>query len=239
MPVVVSFVGHKGGVGKSTLARALAAVAARGNLRVRRADLDAQQQTSARWQIPVTRTESLFRSTRKRSTRSKMHSDAVRGLISSLSIRPAMRALRRSISLGLHMWSFCRRERVGRPLPDSAAPLRAGMDGIPKDELAIASAALELCEEHGARKYVEAAGYEALQGCIPERIGYRRAQNRGQSLTEMSQVSLKEARTRMESLLEKVLSQLKASKSFERQKRKRQNLVRAQGAHLSCSGTLQ
>ena len=31
MPVVVSFVGHKGGVGKSTLARALAAVAARGN----------------------------------------------------------------------------------------------------------------------------------------------------------------------------------------------------------------
>ncbi len=60
---------------------------------------------------------------------------------------------------------------------------------------------LELREEHDARKYVEAAGYEALQDSIPERIGYRRAQNRGQSLTETSEESLnKRARTLMERL---------------------------------------
>ena len=46
--------------------------------------------------------------------------------------------------------------------------------GIPKDRLAIALCRLlELREEHAARKYVEAAGYEALRGSIPERVGYR------------------------------------------------------------------
>ncbi|MBN9352721.1 MAG: AAA family ATPase, partial [Hyphomicrobium denitrificans] len=49
MPVVVSFVGQKGGVGKSTLARAFAAIAARGKLKVKLADLDVNQQTSVRW----------------------------------------------------------------------------------------------------------------------------------------------------------------------------------------------
>src|SRR4051794_19472917 len=48
-PVVVSFIGQKGGVGKSTLARALAVVAASGKLRVQLIDLDFGQQTAARW----------------------------------------------------------------------------------------------------------------------------------------------------------------------------------------------
>ena len=42
MPVVVAFISQKGGVGKSTLARALGAVAASAGLKVRLADLDAQ-----------------------------------------------------------------------------------------------------------------------------------------------------------------------------------------------------
>ncbi|MBS0270682.1 MAG: AAA family ATPase, partial [Proteobacteria bacterium] len=49
MPLIVSFVSQKGGVGKSTLARALAAVGATGRLRVKLADLDIQQQTAVRW----------------------------------------------------------------------------------------------------------------------------------------------------------------------------------------------
>ena len=49
MPIIVSFISQKGGVGKSTLARALAAVAAYG-MRVRLADLDAQQATVIEWE---------------------------------------------------------------------------------------------------------------------------------------------------------------------------------------------
>ena len=49
MPVVVAFVSQKGGVGKTTLARALASVAAHGGMSVAIADLDLRQQTATRW----------------------------------------------------------------------------------------------------------------------------------------------------------------------------------------------
>jgi chromosome partitioning protein len=50
MPVVVAFISQKGGVGKSTLARALAAVAVHANVKVMLGDLDAQQQTLLLWE---------------------------------------------------------------------------------------------------------------------------------------------------------------------------------------------
>ena len=49
MASVIAFVSQKGGVGKSTLARALAREAAAGGLRVKVADLDTQQGTSVDW----------------------------------------------------------------------------------------------------------------------------------------------------------------------------------------------
>ncbi|MDA8381552.1 MAG: ParA family protein, partial [Betaproteobacteria bacterium] len=49
MAAVVAFVSQKGGVGKSTLSRALAREAAAGGLRVKVADLDTQQGTSVDW----------------------------------------------------------------------------------------------------------------------------------------------------------------------------------------------
>src|SRR5262245_27262237 len=50
MAVVVALASQKGGVGKSTLARALAAVVAHAGLKVRIADLDPQQHTVLHWQ---------------------------------------------------------------------------------------------------------------------------------------------------------------------------------------------
>ena len=50
MPAVIAFVSQKGGVGKSTLARALAAVCAHAGLEVVLADLDPRQQTLVHWQ---------------------------------------------------------------------------------------------------------------------------------------------------------------------------------------------
>src|ERR1700730_15918100 len=49
MSVIVSFISQKGGVGKSTLARGLAAVAAY-DMRVRLADLDEEQATVVAWE---------------------------------------------------------------------------------------------------------------------------------------------------------------------------------------------
>ena len=50
MSIVVAFVSKKGGVGKSTLARALATVAVRRGLLTTLADLDSEQRTTTRWQ---------------------------------------------------------------------------------------------------------------------------------------------------------------------------------------------
>ena len=50
MPIVVAFISQKGGVGKSTLARALAAVAAHARLKVMVADLDPRQHTLMHWE---------------------------------------------------------------------------------------------------------------------------------------------------------------------------------------------
>src|SRR5512143_2892266 len=50
MGIVVAFVGQKGGVGKSTLARALARETAAGGLLVKVADLDVQQGILVNWQ---------------------------------------------------------------------------------------------------------------------------------------------------------------------------------------------
>src|SRR5437879_5741793 len=50
MLLTIGFVSQKGGVGKSTLARALAAVAAATKIRVKIADLDTRQETVARWE---------------------------------------------------------------------------------------------------------------------------------------------------------------------------------------------
>ena len=49
MTTVIAFVSQKGGVGKSTLSRALAREAAASGLAVKIADLDTQQSTSVDW----------------------------------------------------------------------------------------------------------------------------------------------------------------------------------------------
>ena len=49
MVAVIAFVSQKGGVGKSTLARALAREAAASGLKVKVADLDPEQATIVDW----------------------------------------------------------------------------------------------------------------------------------------------------------------------------------------------
>ena len=49
MPATIAFISQKGGVGKSTLARAVAAAAASAGMSVRLADLDWKQQTAKHW----------------------------------------------------------------------------------------------------------------------------------------------------------------------------------------------
>ena len=219
MPVVVSFVGQKGGVGKSTLARAFAAIAARGKLKVKLADLDVNQQTSVRW-------------ARARSARGNGYPVEAEAYTTFEDVLANIKGFDLIIVDTPGHASPVTLE-IARSSQVVILPTGASTDdlyptvlllyeleqmGIPKERLVVALCRLlEQREEHAARKYIETAGYEALVGSIPERSGYRSAHNLGQSITETSDQTLnRRARTLMESLLEKVMSQLPGSNTFQK-----------------------
>lgn len=220
MPVIVSFVGQKGGVGKSTLARAFAAVAARGKLKVKLADLDVNQQTSVRWARTRTARGNGYPVEAEAYTTYEDVLAKVHGIDLIIVDTPGHAS---PVTLEIARTSQVVILPTGASTDDLYPTVLLLYEleqmGIPKERLAVALCRLlEQREEHAARKYIETAGYEALVGSVPERAGYRSAHNLGQSITETSDQTLnRRARTLMESLLEKVMNQLQASKTFQKQ----------------------
>jgi len=214
MPVVVAFISQKGGVGKSTLARALAAVAAHAKLKVKLADLDPQQRTLLVWEkarkenrvAPRIRVEAFVSADEALAHAAE---DDLLILDTAGRVTDATLDLARRVHL------------VVQPTGPSVDDLHPSVLvfhaltklGIPRERLVFALCrTLAKGEEDAAREYLEAAGYEVLAGSIPERVAYRHALNRGQALTETGESSLnKRADALMEGLLEKVGTQLAAS----------------------------
>ena len=207
MPIVVAFISQKGGVGKSTLARALAAVAAHGGLKVLLADLDPRQRTVLQWQqarkenkvsprITVAGFENVIDALAA-SSKSELVILDTPGRIDASTLAIATRA---------HL--------VVQPTGPSVDDLHPTVlvfheltrAGIPKSRLIAALCRVLLDEEEvAARSYLEEAGYAVLPGSIPESANYRIAHNKGRSLTETAERSLNErADALMESLLSKI-----------------------------------
>ncbi len=192
MAIVVAFVSQKGGVGKSTLARALAPIAASGGLTVTLADLDPRQQTLRRWQ-------------RARTTNRVMPSIATK----EYSRFDDMLADEIATDLividtpGGASWATL---EIARRVDLLVQPTAGSVDDLypavllfhelmkantPRQRLVFALCRiLSKREEGAARTYLREAGYDALPGSIPERAVYREAQNQGQTLTETSDAVL-------------------------------------------------
>jgi chromosome partitioning protein len=216
MPVVLSIIGQKGGVGKSTLARAIAVVAARGEIRVKLVDLDVRQQTSARWSntrisgglpfpIDAEAYESLTEALDDVADYDLVVIDTPGHLTpetfeiaqaSDIIIFPTGTSSDDLYPTTLLLYEF---EKIG----------------IPKDRMSVALCRLlEVKEERWARHYLETTGFTALDGSLPERTGYRRAHNRGKSVTETGEPALNErANELMASVLRKILHHVRASNS--------------------------
>jgi chromosome partitioning protein len=186
MTVVVAFVSRKGGVGKSTLARSLAAVAARRGLATTLADLDQEQQTSLRWQrlresaahFPPLTVQSY------RNVDSAIASEQSADLlvIDAPGNAPGLTVEIASIA---HV--------VVQPAGSSFDDLQPAVElfyqlnatGIPKSRLYIAlSRMLDPDEEQAARAYVEVSEFNLLPGAVIERARYREAHNRGLAFIE-------------------------------------------------------
>ena len=207
MGIVVAFVSQKGGVGKSTMARALAREAAAGGLSVKLADLDTQQGTSLDWQ------------------RARLAA-GIEPLVSVEPFGNAAQALKAATAYDLLIIDGPARTSsatleiakaaslVVQPSGPSLDDLRPAVRefhalvkaGIPATRLTFALNHIGTdAEESDARTFLEEAGYPVLGGYLPERPAYRRAQNGGHAVTETKFAALNaRADALMQSLVERV-----------------------------------
>ena len=207
MGVVVAFVSQKGGVGKSTLARALAREAAAGGLTVKVADLDMQQGTLVNWQ-------------RRRLAGSHSPSISVesfRSAGSALSVRDGYDLLvldgpARASSATLEIAKAS--DLVVQPTGASLDDLEPAVltfhelvrEGVSKRALLFALCRLQTeAEVRDCRRYLTEAGYEVIPAYLPERPAYRSVQNKGLSVTEIRYRYLRE---HGEALIQEIINRI-------------------------------
>ena len=223
MLVIVGFVSQKGGVGKSTLSRALATSAAAAGITVTIADLDVQQETVKRWadrrqeygagsEVVVAGYD---------TAREAMNS--VAGENQLLIIDAPPRASRGTLEIARRADLVVQPTGPGIDDLDPAILLfhELSRAGIPADRLAMA-----LCrvaskgEEELARRYIEKAGFAVLPGAILERTAYREAHNRGLSISELKDLDA-DSRAQMHGLLDLITASVKARVEAARGGKKR------------------
>jgi chromosome partitioning protein len=211
MPIVVSFVSQKGGVGKSTLARALLAVASH-VMQARLADLDPYQASVTEWERARERSDAQP-ACDVAAYASPEEAIEASNDVELLIIDTPARATRETVWIAEHS------HLVVQPTGPSADDLRPAVltfhelvrAGIPRERLVTAICrTLSPAEEERTRAYVHSAGYEVLAGAVPERIAYREAQNRGHAITETNLAALNAQADRLiEALLMKVTNAIK------------------------------
>jgi chromosome partitioning protein len=204
---VIAFVSQKGGVGKSTLARALAREAAKDGLRVKVADLDTQQTTVTDWH------RTRLNAGHEPMIPVQLYPTAAEALAEAdqydlLIIDGPARTSKATADIAN------RADLVVQPSGASADDLRPAIRefhalvkaGIPKSRLVFALNRIGTdTEEEEARAYIAEAGYTTLDGCLPERPAYRKAQNAGYAVTETPFPGLKKrADALIQALVDKV-----------------------------------
>jgi chromosome partitioning protein len=186
MAKVIAFVSQKGGVGKSTLARALAREVTQGNVSVKIGDLDVQQGTTANWHRrrlaagiePVVAVEAF---------RTAAQALKARGDFDLLILDGPARASTATLEIARAADLIV--QPTGASI-DDLEPAVLLFHELVREKVPKASLVFALCrvgteaEEAEARDYIAKAGYEALAGSLFERVAYRQAQNNGQSITE-------------------------------------------------------
>jgi chromosome partitioning protein len=207
MPLTISVVSQKGGVGKSALARSLAVLVARGGLRVLLADLDFQQSTALEW---ARLRESYGHAPPVAARRFRSAEDAlIAGAAADvLIIDGPARTSAGTLELALQS------DLVVQPSGCGLDDLRPAVllfhellgAGIGRERLLVALCRTGSGMEEGAgRRYLQKAKYEPAGTSIPERVAYRDALNRGCALIESADSKLNAiAQALMDEVLKKV-----------------------------------
>jgi chromosome partitioning protein len=186
MAVIVAFVSKKGGVGKSTLARAFAAVCVRRGLPTTLADLDAEQQTATRWHrlrernaIEPSLTVKSFPNV---DAAIASEQDAEVLIVDAPGNAPKLTGEVASVAHLIVQPSGAGFDDL-QPAIELFDDLAAS--GVPKSRLCVAlSRILDPAEDQAARAYIQVAGFNVLPGVVVELARYRSAHNRGLAFSE-------------------------------------------------------
>ena len=185
MAAIVAFVSQKGGVGKSTLARSLAALAAGEGINVRLADLDWKQQTAKHWS-DVRAANEVEPAIDCRVYESAFDAIADADGVDLLVIDQPGYASGQTADLARHA------DLVIEPTGPSNDDMRPGVlvlhelveEGIAEDKLAVALFRVgTAAEEKRARSYMSEY-YNVLDGYMPEMPSMRQAQDKGLAVSE-------------------------------------------------------
>lgn len=167
LATIIAFVSQKGGVGKSTLSRALAREASAGGLNTKIADLDTQQGTSVDWH------RTRLNAGHKPGVAAEAFATAQEAIKAAekfdlLIIDAPARTSRGTLDIAKVA------DLVVQPTGASVDDLRPAVRefhalvqaGIPKAKLAFALNRIgTAAEEADARAYIAEAGYATLDGC--------------------------------------------------------------------------
>ncbi|CAG37867.1 ParA family protein [Desulfotalea psychrophila] len=189
MKKIIVFVSQKGGVGKSTFARAVAVVFKKAGYSVKVADMDTQQTTCVDWH-------------------KRRKSNAVEPLLDHIvSCRTVEEALAdqedydivildgapRGSRLTLEICALAdlvvQASGAGRDDLDPAVLLfhELAAKGIDKSKMYLALCRVGTkAEEAGASDYIQRGGYNTVAGALFEKACYRQAQNEGKTILETS-----------------------------------------------------
>lgn len=185
--MIIGIVSQKGGVGKSTLAQAIAREAAASDMSVLVADLDTQQGSSVEWhreRLQNQHTPAL--DIRFFPTAAKAISAAED--FDLLIIDGPARASQGTLEIARAADFVV--QPTGASLQDLRPAVKVFHDLVSNGKISRTKLAFALCrigteaEESATRDYVNQAGYDVLKGCLYEKPSYRQAQNYGLAITE-------------------------------------------------------
>ncbi len=207
MDYVVAFVSQKGGVGKSTLARAIAREFQRNDFRVKLADMDIQQITTVNWH--ARRLNAGLDSVGSvECFRTYSEAKASAGACDVLIVDGAGRASSATAEIARDA------DLVIQPSAPSIDDLQPAVLlyheltklGISRKKLCFALTFVGTENEEAlGREYLDHAGYNILDGCLEFRPSYRAALTAGRTITETSHKSINK---RADSLIQSIFSTL-------------------------------
>jgi chromosome partitioning protein len=190
---VIAFASQKGGVGKSTLCRALAVEAIRAGLKTVVSDLDAAQGTVHEWAKDRAKL-GLEPPVAVRLCRTAAEALDGAGDVDLLLVDGPAKADVETLALARVADLIV--QPCGGGLDDLRPAIRTfnGLidRGVPRDRLLMALVRVgSEAEASNARDYLEVAGYACASGWLPERLTYRTLHNAGQSITEAKILGLR------------------------------------------------